>query len=279
MTTGDGSDAPGTLRAEGLFEVDVAFRGVRLTFKPYASLVSALETSGADVMVFPYDWRLSVRLNAKLLQSRILTRWFGGRYLEPGQVPEPAERITFIGHSLGGLIARCFLESPRLGRVLARRLITIGTPHLGAPHAYLHFAGVTVPFPENPFYRWARERLQSELATAGPDIHGELSPYVLPGVVQTAVVRFMASAAELMPVYDFVRGKSGLELYQQSHAGLVHSGTRQPALSLLAAMRREMVPETGLGAWLEEHELDYHFVAATGLPSVSGDPPRAPGRS
>jgi hypothetical protein len=101
MKSGNGMDMPGSLRAENIFDVDVRLRRSRLTFQPYTSLLAALRGAGADVLVFPYDWRLSLRHSAQLLQQAILARWFGGvRLRDVGTVSE-AERITFIGHSMG----------------------------------------------------------------------------------------------------------------------------------------------------------------------------------
>src|SRR5204862_6826693 len=98
---------------------------------------------------------------------------------------------------------------------LVRRVITIGPSHVGAPHAYLHFAGITYRFPENPFYRWARLTMRAQLAaqTAKADVGATLYP----GPTQTAVVRAMASAAELMPVYDFVTDGARTEPYRDTY--------------------------------------------------------------
>lgn len=94
-------------------------------------------------------------------------------------MPE-ADRITFIGHSMGGILARYFLESPtHNGWRVLRRLITIGTPHLGLPEAFLHLIGRTFPFPENPFYRGARDAILQQMSQAGsghPQESGPVSP-------------------------------------------------------------------------------------------------------
>jgi pimeloyl-ACP methyl ester carboxylesterase len=41
-------------------------------------------------------------------------------------------RLTIVAHSMGGLVARCFIERQG-GSRLTDRLITCGTPHLGSP--------------------------------------------------------------------------------------------------------------------------------------------------
>lgn len=256
MRQGNGLDNPGPLRPTGLFEAEVTFRGKRYEFKPYSPLVRALENAGVDLLVFPYDFRLSIRTSASLLEQRIRERWRG-----------TGERVTLIGHSMGGLIARCMVESSR-ARELVRRVVTIGTPHIGAPHAYLHLAGITYPFPENPFYRWARVTMRAQFA--GQSAMADVGAALYPGPTQTSVVRAMASAAELVPVYDFVTNRGRMEPYREAYSGLTHSGTGRPALELSDALRRSLVGEQSLDAFLGEHGLDYHLIAAEDFRTVSG---------
>jgi len=51
--------------------------------------------------------------------------------------PVPLQEITFIGHSMGGLVARsaCFFaeRANHAWRKLVRRMVFLGTPHCGAP--------------------------------------------------------------------------------------------------------------------------------------------------
>ena len=82
----------------------------------------------ANLLPFPYDWRLSNRLNARRLKTIVepaLEQWRsqGGPYAEA--------RLIFICHSMGGLIARRYIELEG-GAPLTRKLITLGTPQRGA---------------------------------------------------------------------------------------------------------------------------------------------------
>lgn len=82
----------------------------------------------ANLLPFPYDWRLSNRCNARRLKAVVepaLERWRarGG--------PNQEARLILICHSMGGLVARWYLEREG-GAAHTRKLITIGTPHRGA---------------------------------------------------------------------------------------------------------------------------------------------------
>ncbi|MEO8528615.1 MAG: hypothetical protein ABI435_06020 [Pseudolysinimonas sp.] len=80
---------------------------------------------------FPYDWRLSNRYNAGLLKA------FSESALEDWRTsaPERADaKITFVCHSMGGLIARWYLDQLG-GSEITEALITMATPHRGALNA------------------------------------------------------------------------------------------------------------------------------------------------
>jgi hypothetical protein len=270
MRSGNGMDMAGNLRAESLLDVDIRVLGRPLTFRPYASFLRTLRDAGADVLIFPYDWRLSNRHNAHLLLQAILKRWFGGQWLQRGRNLSEAERITFIGHSMGGLMARFFVESSLKGWALTRRLITIGTPHLGAPTAFLHFSGRTFPFPENPFYGVAHDIIRTQMAQAGVASQATFGAEFLPGRVQTDVFQFMASAIELMPVYNFVQNRGRLEPFTDTYRTLVHLPTRQAAMQVLERFRNGLLRTEALEEALRRYNLDYHFLAADGFPTVLG---------
>ena len=86
-----------------------------------------------------YNTGLHVSTNGRqfgALMEMLLRQW-----------PEPVERLTIIGHSMGGLVARSACHySARAGHAWPKRvgeLIFLGTPHLGAP---LERAGAWVDF-------------------------------------------------------------------------------------------------------------------------------------
>ncbi|MFE3147807.1 hypothetical protein ACFXJ6_14205 [Streptomyces sp. NPDC059218] len=87
----------------------------------------------ANLIGFAYDWRLSCRYNADRLAERVdeeLGRW-------RASAPERAEaQAVFICHSMGGLVARHYVERCG-GAEVTRRVITLGTPYRGSLDALL----------------------------------------------------------------------------------------------------------------------------------------------
>ena len=85
---------------------------------------------------FPYDWRRSNSDSAHILAS-VLDEQFA--------MHEGPLEINMIGHSMGGLVIRYLIESgefsgkPWFDKI--RNVITLGTPHLGAPKALLMLQG------------------------------------------------------------------------------------------------------------------------------------------
>jgi hypothetical protein len=84
------------------------------------------------------------------------------------------------------------------------------------------------------------------------------------------VFKFMASAVELMPVYDFVQGKSGPERYSDTYRGQIHPPTGKSVLDIITNLRHGMINELQLEEWLRTHVLDYHCLAATGVETIVG---------
>ncbi|GAA1271948.1 hypothetical protein GCM10009677_26250 [Sphaerisporangium rubeum] len=124
-------DGPGEVTATGLvrgLHVIPGFWGI----DGYGGLLDHLErvfdVTRGNLVAFPYDWRLSCRVNACRLEAvvqRELLRW---------RETVPGAKAVFVCHSMGGLIARYYLEVLG-GREIARGLVTIGTPHQGAAKA------------------------------------------------------------------------------------------------------------------------------------------------
>ncbi|MGH3937797.1 MAG: esterase/lipase family protein [Pseudonocardiaceae bacterium] len=82
----------------------------------------------ADVVAVPYDFRRGIEEAAERLDAVVCA------HLDGASEAERHKRVTIVAHSMGGLVARVWLGMP--GRwPWCRTLITLGTPHRGAPKA------------------------------------------------------------------------------------------------------------------------------------------------
>lgn len=93
-----------------------------ITYEPF--MAAALERKDFGHVVFPYDWRKSLRLGAVDLKNRILELYAGNG----------GEPVHLVAHSMGGLLVRSALSAHgdevwgKIGRV-----VFVGTPHYGSP--------------------------------------------------------------------------------------------------------------------------------------------------
>ena len=109
--------------------------GLWSPIKGYNALVNKLKgwftapTAAGQVdnlIEFPYDWRLSNVVSARMLKASVvpaLERW-------RADTGNPDAKLVLVCHSMGGLVARWFLEVEG-GWELTRWLITLGTPYQG----------------------------------------------------------------------------------------------------------------------------------------------------
>ena len=116
------------VRADGLLHGPAVLPGVWRTGS-YAGLTTWLESAFPErVASFPYDWRQSNRVSARRLADAIAPA------IRKRRSTWPAARVQFVCHSMGGLVARYFAEVLDTEHD-TRRVITIGTPYLGAVKA------------------------------------------------------------------------------------------------------------------------------------------------
>ena len=78
---------------------------------------------GVDLLEFAYDWRQDIRLSARKLGETI-EKW------------RPGAPVTIIGHSLGTLVTRYYVEKLG-GKRLTERIVLMGGPHYGTPKAIM----------------------------------------------------------------------------------------------------------------------------------------------
>jgi pimeloyl-ACP methyl ester carboxylesterase len=128
-------------------------------------------TRGVNYFPFPYDWRRDNRASAARLQERSRT-WLADWRARSGN---PTAQLVLVGHSMGGLVARYFVEALGGWRD-TKAVVTFGTPFYGSLNA--------VDFLINGF-------------------HKNLGPF---SVDFSAQLRSMTSVQQLVPSYRCIYG-------------------------------------------------------------------------
>lgn len=131
FTGGSGKPDDGVV-ATGLFNNQLipGYFGVDDYDGLFATLQSVVHQPDRQVLAFPYDWRASNRWAAEALNDSVRPRLHDWRRDGGG----PDAKLWLVCHSMGGLVARYFLEHLD-GAQITRHLVSIGTPHRGAPKA------------------------------------------------------------------------------------------------------------------------------------------------
>ena len=122
---GDGVEAPrlmpDTHLIPGFWKID-GYTGLRdFLFSRFAL------QDGINYFEFPYDWRRDNRVAARKLKKRT-EQWLAARRR---QLPGQDVKLILVTHSMGGLVARYFLECLG-GAQETRMLVTFGTPFRGS---------------------------------------------------------------------------------------------------------------------------------------------------
>ena len=128
---------------------------------------------GRTFLEFPYDWRRDNRVSARKLAAAALPA------LREQRKSNPDAKLVLIGHSMGGLVARYFLECLD-GWKDTRLLITFGTPYRGSLNA--------LDFLANGFRK-----------KVGPFTVADLS----------RLMRSFTSVYQLLPIYPCIDAGSG----------------------------------------------------------------------
>jgi pimeloyl-ACP methyl ester carboxylesterase len=131
LPEGIGDEHPGDgVEPVGLMADLHVIPGIWTPLKGYDRVTRRLSSLGytvekGNLLLFAYDWRLSNRYNGAVLARRVdeaLDR------LGPGA------KVSFVCHSMGGLVARWCIEQCGMAERTAK-LITMGTPYRGAASA------------------------------------------------------------------------------------------------------------------------------------------------
>lgn len=145
-------------------------------------------SEGEDLFAFPYEWRDSNVDNAKLLASKIQ------EIKEKNHWP----KVDLVAHSMGGLLARQYIESDYYQNDVDQ-LVTLGTPHEGAPADYLTWESgdINVPYSTNILDILAEKMFKQEAKENG---YSNLFEYIRKRPIE--------SIRDLLPIYNYLYSTS-----------------------------------------------------------------------
>lgn len=114
-------------------------------YRPFIEILNSMGyIEGLNLFISYYDWKISVldAVNKYLSQDIEIVKYKTGK-----------RKIILIGHSLGGLLGRAYVNYFCPNSI--DKLIMIGTPNLGSVNAYYFWSGGKLPYQnieENPLY-------------------------------------------------------------------------------------------------------------------------------
>ncbi len=102
----------------------------------YDGLIQTLKNAGyktdgaeRNLFIFNYNWTKSVDSIVEDLKN----------YINNVISPAPGIKIDLVGHSLGGLVARAYVQNNPDNSV--DQIVSLGSPHKGVPHVYYVWEG------------------------------------------------------------------------------------------------------------------------------------------
>lgn len=211
----------------------------------YDDLIATLDengyTPGEDLFTFGYDWRNSNVATADLLKEKI------------DEVKEACActKVDLVAHSMGGLVARQYLQSDVYENDVDQ-LIFLGTPHRGAPKAYLMWEGGEFVTPS------VFDRLTGKFLRGDARKHGYAS------VFEYLREHPVAAVEELLPEYSYLFDASVLRTYSAGY----------PTNPFLESLNADLQTLLDAGSTLYSFVGDDHSTI-TGLDVVSA-PEQAP---
>jgi hypothetical protein len=159
--------------------------------REYDGIIKTLKNIGyrenENLFIFCYDWRKSIMGIADDLKTFID---------EKVVLKNPSTHINLIGHSLGGLVGRIYLQKYLPNKI--NTLITVGTPHKGAAQAYRAIEGGELD--RSDYLFWLGQKIIVEVCKNGKETDREIIHDRMP------VVR------DLLPTYPFLINEDGREI-------------------------------------------------------------------
>lgn len=153
-----------------------------------------------DVYIFPYDWRLDNDIHARNIEE----------FINDMNI----DKVSIVAHSMGGVVASKFIANGNSDRV--DKLITIGTPHLGAPKSLYVFetgnliGGINDWFVSNGLKRLAPNMSSAYQLLPNTEYFSYAAPYYIQKITDRGL--FRSPKVEKLTSYDaskqFLRDRS-----------------------------------------------------------------------
>lgn len=147
---------------------------------------------------FYYDWRKKInKENSEEDLAGDLKNYIDNTVLKD---KPPGTKIDMVGHSMGGLLARAYVQE--YGKDKVDKVVTVGSPHEGAVKAYNAWEGGEV----DDKFNWGSVAFQILLQIHKKNFQTNMD-----------VVRNIApSTKDLMPIFNFLKNEQNQEINAQT---------------------------------------------------------------
>ncbi len=158
--------------------------------KEYDGLINTLINLGYEInknlFIFPFDWRQEVEKSADNLNSFLKEKVW---------TDNPDKKINLIGHSLGGLVARIFVQK---NKDKVNQIITVGSPHQGVVQVYKPLESGEIDKDNTFFWLAVKTILILNKSTIESD--------------RVTLVNKFPVAKDLFPTFNFLKDVDGKEI-------------------------------------------------------------------
>jgi len=244
-TMPDAHIVPGLVKIDGYSAIANMITG---SFDTISGSIHAAEP--ANFIEFPYDWRLDNRVHARRLARFVTERLRIWRQYSHN----PGAGVIFVAHSMGGLVARYYLEVLDGWRT-CRALITFGTPYRGSLNA--------LNFLANGYKKLFLDL--TEAMRSFPSVHQLLPIYK---AVRVGADDRRVAEIDDLPGVNAVLAKDALAFHREIECKIAEHGrdpdysahryviipivgTRQPTLQSAVLSGGRVAVRTAVPAWID----------------------------
>ncbi len=163
----------------------------------YTDLASSLENSGYQVVPYYYDWRKQVTSHNTEIESIITSNL------------STNEKIHVVGHSMGGLVSRSYLQTKTYESHFDK-MLAVGSPFQGSPLAYPAWSAGETNYKNDLMFRIGTSILAYRCGSVGLN-------------ARTVIQQHMPFIQNLLPTFDYLENtqnhslKSVLSMFAQNN--------------------------------------------------------------